>query len=150
MRVEISSRLWVVNLTGIPLEFGASNGSSRLGTVPCALLPPTNELPDTCARVVNVSDDVVGLRLKCAAGGAGGMPCAWSDEEIPIDRPGMSIDVSTRASGRPVRITCTVDNGPLAFGLGRLTVVTCMSRHALRVSQVVVDDEDEPLLLLSI
>ena len=97
MRVEISSRLWVVNLTGIPLEFGASNGSSRLGTVSCALLPPTNELPDTCARVVNVSDDVVGLRLKCAAGGAGGMPCAWSDEEIPIDRPGMSIDVSTRA-----------------------------------------------------
>ena len=52
LRVEISTHLWVVNLTNLPLEYGAKNIPNGLPEL-LTSLPPLRDLPDTHARMVD-------------------------------------------------------------------------------------------------
>ena len=122
LRIEVSAKLWIVNLTNLPLEYGDDfNGINEV-------IPPFGDIPDTRARLINHYDLEVGMKLRMKG------TSNWSDDHISLDLTGGNKTITVRTTnGRRIPITCSVDNGPLAFGLGRMTVLTCVARHALRV-----------------
>ena len=137
LKIDISSKLWCVNLTGLPLEFGVRNGSSKSKTISrCRVLPPTNDVPDTKARMVDiVSTGIDQEQANQIYIRMNGSSNAWSQKHIELNKSGSNskLNISAGNNGRKMQITCTVDNGPLAFGLGRMTVITCMARHSIQL-----------------
>ena len=162
MRIDLRSSFWVVNQSGLPLEYRAGthehwhHWQHRPQKLSSSLIPPLEPLADTKPRLISYLGSsgikTSDVRRRGSVGRASNVkPCPskmsirvkgttrWS-QAFNVGEAGSHnfVGVNTQLSEEKsqqnqVIVTCVVDNGPISFGLGSMRVFRVFLRHNIRL-----------------